>query len=82
VKGPRRLNRPSTGGRGARPARRDEGAYLTYGTEEQRSRPGWGGLPTMVEFQSGGMRACQGLIPSPSSHKIANTFRCGDVSRL
>src|SRR5690349_20282448 len=27
-------------GRGARPARRDEGAYCWYVTEEQRSRPG------------------------------------------
>ena len=27
--------------RGARPARRDEGAYCWYVTEEQRSRPGW-----------------------------------------
>jgi hypothetical protein len=28
-------------GRGARTARRDEGAYLRYVTEEQRSQPGW-----------------------------------------
>src|SRR5687768_12227607 len=28
-------------GRGARMARRDEGAYSQYVTEEQRSQPGW-----------------------------------------
>src|SRR5882724_2956472 len=28
-------------GRGARMARRDEGAYCRYVTEEQRSQPGW-----------------------------------------
>jgi hypothetical protein len=37
-----------------RPARRDEGAYLTYATEEQRSRMGWIVCQMLVEILADG----------------------------
>jgi len=39
-KGPRMAKSVDDRGRGARTARRDEGAYCRYVTEEQRSQPG------------------------------------------
>jgi hypothetical protein len=54
-------DRPSVGGRGARPARRDEGAYLAYVTEEQRSRTGWIVCQMLVEILRDGTRAPNGL---------------------
>ena len=39
-KGPRMIKSIDYRGRGARLARRDEGAYCWYVTEEQRSQPG------------------------------------------
>src|SRR4051794_35715207 len=41
AKGPRMAKSVDDRGRGARMARRDEGAYWRYVTEEQRSHPGW-----------------------------------------
>jgi sugar lactone lactonase YvrE len=54
--------------RSARPARRDEGAYLTYGTEEQRSRTGCIDDRTMAEILMGGTSITIGTdpcVPSP-----------------
>lgn len=41
AKGPRMAKSVEDRGRGARMARRDEGVYLQYVTEERRSQPGW-----------------------------------------
>src|SRR5258706_4297276 len=77
-------------GRGARMARRDEGAYCWYVTEEQRSQPGWIGregdrLSHSRTLSEGlakrlGRRICQRLPVFEPGAQVAGK-RAGSVSK-
>src|SRR5882724_868752 len=54
-------------GRGARMARRDEGAYCRYVTEEQRSQPGW------IGREGDRLSLARALTPPPSQQPHSPT---------
>src|SRR5690349_20207959 len=69
-------------GRGARPARRDEGAYCWYVTEEQRSRPGCIGreIDRLSHSRALG-RGARALRPERGSHQpIVATAIAGGIA--